>query len=147
MTRKAALPLEDTAETLHSVAIHLLRRLRTVDADMGLSAPRASALSVLVFGGPCSLAQLASKEQVTSPSMIRIVAALEQAGLVTREPDVDDLRSIRISATAQGRKLLRQGRARRIARLSELLETLTSDERQALATATTALKRALGQAP
>jgi hypothetical protein len=49
---KDALP--DLAQQLHSVAIHLLRRLRRSDDQMGLSGPRASALSVLVFGRPRS---------------------------------------------------------------------------------------------
>ena len=79
---KDALP--DLAQQLHSVAIHLLRRLRRSDDQMGLSGPRASALSVLVFGGPASLAQLAKAEQVKPPTMARLVDALEAAGLARR---------------------------------------------------------------
>ena len=54
----------DTADALHSAAIHLLRRLRTQDDALGLSAPRLSALSVVVFGGPVTVTQLAAAEQV-----------------------------------------------------------------------------------
>ena len=105
------------AEQLHSVAIHLLRRLRRSDDQMGLSGPRASALSVLVFGGPTSLAQLAKTEQVKPPTMARLVDALEEAGLARREADQSDLRAVRICATAKGRKLLLEGRARRVRQL------------------------------
>ena len=97
--------LGDIAQQLHSAAIHLLRRLRRADDQMGLSGPRASALSVLVFGGPTSLAQLAKAEQVKPPTMARLVDALEAAGLARREADQSDLRAVRIKATAKGRKL------------------------------------------
>ena len=52
---------ERIADRLHSAAIHLLRRLRREDAKTGLSAPRLSALSVVVFGGPLTLGELADR--------------------------------------------------------------------------------------
>src|SRR6476661_10655355 len=79
-----------TAIRLHSAAIHLLRRLRREDDASGLSAPRLSALSVVVFGGPLTLGALAAAEQVRPPTMTRIVSALEAAGLVQREPGPRD---------------------------------------------------------
>src|SRR6185295_4232056 len=69
------------ADALHSAAIHLLRTLRREDDASGLSAPRLSALSVVVFGGPLSLAGLAAAEQVKPPTMSRIVDALVERGL------------------------------------------------------------------
>jgi DNA-binding MarR family transcriptional regulator len=135
-----------TAERLHSIAIHLLRRLRRSDVQMGLSGPRASALSVLVFGGPASLAQLAAAEQVKPPTMTRIVTGLEDAGLVKRETDTEDQRAIRITATARGKKLLLDGRARRLEDLVDLLGGLNAEERTALLTTVTALERVLGRA-
>src|ERR671933_1067936 len=75
-----------TADRLHSAAIHLLRRVRRQDDASGLTAPRLSALSVIVFGGPLTLGALAAAEQVRPPTMTRIVQALEEAGLVVREP-------------------------------------------------------------
>jgi hypothetical protein len=74
---------ERTADRLHSAAIHLLRRLRREDAKSGLSAPRLSALSVLVFGGPLTLGELANAEQVRPPTMTRLVTALEADGRVS----------------------------------------------------------------
>ena len=66
----------DVAARLHSASIRLLRTLRREDDGSGLSAPRLSALSVIVFAGPLSLAELAAAEQVTPPTMSRIVEAL-----------------------------------------------------------------------
>ncbi|HEV8331478.1 MAG TPA: MarR family transcriptional regulator [Steroidobacteraceae bacterium] len=140
---KDALP--DLAQQLHSVAIHLLRRLRRTDDRMGLSGPRASALSVLVFGGPASLAQLAKAEQVKPPTMARLVDALEAAGLARRETDKSDLRAVRIRATPKGRKLLLEGRARRLRQLTQLLEAATAPERAAMTTAVSTLRRLLKQ--
>ena len=82
---------EQLADRLHSAAIHLLRRLRREDAASGLSGPRLSALSVIVFGGgPITLGQLALAEQVRPPTMTRLVNRLAAEGLVTREPDPAD---------------------------------------------------------
>src|SRR5512134_1777173 len=79
---------EQTADRLHSAAIQLLRRLRREDNRWGLSAPRLSALSVLVFGGrPLTLGELANAEQVRPPTMTRLVSALESQGLVSRASD------------------------------------------------------------
>jgi len=77
-------PLLETADKLHSAAIHLLRRLRVRDRESGIGPAQLSALSVLVFGGPRSLGELADAEQVRPPTMSRIVSGLERARLVKR---------------------------------------------------------------
>jgi len=109
---------------MHQQAIRLLRRLRREDAAIGLPPARASALSVLVFGGPSSLGDLAQAEQVTAPTMSRVVAALVGDGLVTREGDPADGRVVRLRATERGEALLRDGKARRLRAFSELLQGL-----------------------
>lgn len=126
---------ERTADRLHSAAIHLLRRLRREDAKTGVSAPRLSALSVVVFAGPLTLGELATAEQVRPPTMTRLVSALEEAGLVTREPDPNDGRLTRIRATPKGRALLFRGRARRVAALAAEVRALDAADREALARA------------
>lgn len=123
---------ERLADRLHSAAIHLLRRLRRHDAAAGLSAPRLSALSVVVFAGPLTLGELAAAEQVRPPTMTRLVSALESLGLVVREADADDGRLTRIRATPRGRALLMRGRARRVAALTEQLRALEPADRAAL---------------
>lgn len=129
------------ADRLHSAAIHLLRRLRVEDSASGLSAPRLSALSVLVFGGPMPLTALAEAEQVRPPTMSRLVKELEADGLVSRKTDAKDRRVQRIKATAKGRRLLQRGRERRVDRLAAALAELLPEERAALARALPLLER------
>ena len=133
--RKTRDEAEVIADRLHSAAIHLLRRLRREDATTGLSAPRLSALSVIVFGGPLTLGELANAEQVRPPTMTRLVSALEDQGLVTREADADDKRLTRIRATQRGRALLFRGRARRVAALTAEVRGLEPGERAELSRA------------
>lgn len=123
------------ADRLHSAAIHLLRRLRAEDAASGLTAPRLSALSVIVFAGPLSLGELAEAEQVRPPTISRLVRELESEGLVRRGPDPEDRRVQRVRATARGRRLLEAGRARRVAALAADLAALPARELAALARA------------
>jgi DNA-binding MarR family transcriptional regulator len=120
------------ANQLHSAAIHLLRRVRLEDDRMGLTAPLASALSVIVFGGPLSLGALARAEQVRPPTISRVVAQLERRGLVRREADAEDGRVQRVRATPKGRRVLEAGRARRVASLAALLAALAPAELAAL---------------
>lgn len=137
----------DAADQIHSAAIHLLRRVHEVDAEaMGISPARASALSVLVFGGARSLRELAAAERVTSATMSKLVTAMEGEKLLRRYPDVNDARSIRIEATAKGRRILDRGRARRLDLLEELLSTASDAEIAAIRTAAGAVERAVDSA-
>src|SRR6476660_9421180 len=112
------------ADRLHSAAIHLLRRVRKQDAATGEGPARLSALSVLVFGGPMTLGQLAAAEQVKPPTMSRIVTGLEKSRLAERLTDSRDARRIRIRATPSGERLLHEGRRRRIEYLASHLDAL-----------------------
>jgi DNA-binding MarR family transcriptional regulator len=132
---------ERLAAELNSVAIHLLRRVRATDASLGLTPARLSALSVLVFGGPRSLKQLADAEQVAAPTMSRIVAALERDGLVRREADPSDARAICLLATAAGTELLERGRQQRVERLAAELRALPVADQATLARAAAILRQ------
>ena len=133
---------EQLADRLHSAAIHLLRRLRREDAASGLSGPRLSALSVIVFGGgPITLGQLALAEQVRPPTMTRLVNALAAEGLVTREPDPADGRITYIRASPKGQALLRAGRTRRVTALARELGEFSGKDREVLARAAILLER------
>lgn len=125
--------LRDIATRLHSASIRLLRTLRREDDGSGLSAPRLSALSVIAFAGPMSLAELAAAEQVRPPTMSRIVDALVEAELVTRQTLASDRRSVRIAATGKGVRLMEAGRERRVRALVAKLGKLADSERRALA--------------
>ena len=130
---------------LNSVAIHLVRRMRRADATLGVTPSRLSALSVLVFGGPCSVTALADAEQVSQPTMSKLVAGLEEEGLVRRVPDRFDRRAVRLTPTAKGRRLMERGRRQRVERLSTELASLAPGERRTLAAATAILRRLEGR--
>ena len=130
------------ADQLHSAAIHLLRRLRVRDRESGIGPAQLSALSVLVFGGPRSLGELAEAEQVRPPTMSRIVAALERAGLVRRHA-TEDGRRVRLEATAKGTKILQEGRKRRVESLSQAVSALPRKELQQLGEFTALLQHVI----
>ena len=131
------------ADRLHSAAIHLLRRLRKQDVATGEGPARLSALSVLVFGGPKTLGELAAAEQVKPPTMSRIVAGLKHSRFVEIADDPHDARRMRIHATAKGTRLLQKGRELRIAYLAAHLEKLTASELAKLAEAVEILQKLL----
>jgi DNA-binding MarR family transcriptional regulator len=114
---------------MHSAAIHLLRRVRVADDEsMGMTPARRSALSVLVFLGPQSLSELAAAEQVTLPTMSKLVTSMEKDGLVRRERDQGDGRVVRLHATAKACRVAERGRERRLAVLESLLRGASARE-------------------
>lgn len=129
------------ADRLHSAAIHLLRRVRKQDTATGEGPARLSALSVLVFGGPKTLGELAAAEQVKPPTMSRIVAGLARIRLIDITADPQDARRMRIRATRKGTRLLQKGRELRVAYLASHLEALTPEELTKLADAVEILQR------
>lgn len=129
--------------SIHSAAIHLLRHVREVDGEMGITPARASALSVLVFGGPCTLTELARAEQVTTATMSRLVTAMEVEGLVRRQPDLRDARAALLHATAKARRILERGRARREQVLEELFASLSHRDRETVGRAAAIIEECL----
>jgi DNA-binding MarR family transcriptional regulator len=100
----------ETADRLHSAAIRLLRLVRTEDAQSGIGPAQLSALSVLVLGGPKTLSELATLEQVRPPTMSRIVDGLVRKKLVHRVEGEKDRRTLRLSPTTKGEKLMLAGK-------------------------------------
>lgn len=127
--------------------MHLLRRLAQEDSATGVSPPRLSALSVLVFGGPRTIGALAGIEGVTPPTMTRLVAGMAADGLVERLPDPDDRRIVRVAASDRGREVLLAGRERRVATLATMLAPLTPKERRRLEAAARIIEAMLAPAP
>ena len=136
-------PVRTVADRLHSAAIHLLRRLRVEDKAIGLTGPRASALSVIVFRGPIAMGALAEAEQVRRPTITRLVDGLERRGLVRRVNDRADGRVQLVAATAAGKRLLQKGRARRVERLTQGVTRLSVDDQRVLARAADLMERSL----
>ena len=116
------------ADRLHSAAIHLLRRLRIRDRETGVGPAQLSALSVLVFAGPKSLAELAKAEQVKPTTMSRVVAGLLKAKLVSSKANKQDRRAVVIQATPKGIRTMQEGRRRRVEALAAVVGALAEDE-------------------
>jgi DNA-binding MarR family transcriptional regulator len=146
--RKSKIPPEAEAyrigDLLHSAAIHLLRKVRAQDRSAGIGPAQLSALSVLVFGGPRSLKELAEAEQVRPPTMSRIVVGLERARLVRRKA-TDDKRRILLEATARGAKILHEGRRRRVEMLVQALQTCSQEELREAAAAAEFMQKLTGR--
>jgi DNA-binding MarR family transcriptional regulator len=121
----------EVADQLHSTAIHLLRRLRVRDRETGVGPAQLSALSVLVFGGPRSLGELADAEQVRPPTMSRIVVGLQRSGLIRRHA-TEDGRRVRLEASPKGVNLMWEARKRRVESLASAVDGLPESEREQL---------------
>lgn len=116
------------ASALRMSVMRLARRLRSQRADSTLSISQLAALATLERLGPVSPGELAAHEKVQPPSMTRIVAGLEESGLVTRVPHPSDRRQVLLSASAAGKSLLRDDRRRRDAWLSQRLRSLPPED-------------------
>jgi DNA-binding MarR family transcriptional regulator len=135
----------EAADRFHSAAIHALRHVRREDPATGLSAARLSALSVLVYGGPRTLGELAAAEQVRPATMTRIAQSLVEEGYARREADPADGRVARLSATPKGRRVMQKGRERRVTNLARLLGRLSPQEVGQVREAAELVEKALAQ--
>ena len=117
---------------LRIAVMRLARRLRQERATYPYTMSQLSALATLDRDGALTPGALAAAEKVQPPSMTRIVASLEQAGLVSRTPHPTDGRQILLAATPAGSKLLAADRKRRDAWLACRLAELTPEERATL---------------
>jgi DNA-binding MarR family transcriptional regulator len=129
------------AEALHSGAIRVLRLVRAEDAHAGIGPAQLSALSVLVFAGEKTVGELAALEQVQPPTMSRIVDGLVQKKLAERVGSANDRRTVQITATPAGRKLLLAGRDRRVRALAKRFDDLSKKEVETLLAAAEIMKR------
>lgn len=130
----------EVADRLHSAALHLVRAVRVADAAMGLSPARASVMSVLVFGGPRTIGELAGAEGVRSPTMTALVNGLEADNLVRKRASGEDGRKVIVEATPAGKRILRRGRERRVALLRGLLADVPARDVKVLDRAATVME-------
>lgn len=121
-------PRFELADQLHSLAIHLLRDVRREDLTAGIGPAQLSALSILVFRGPTTPGELAALEQITAPSMSRIIDGLVKADLARRWQERADRRRIRVVATRKGTALLEEARSRRLEALARRLADLDTSQ-------------------
>jgi DNA-binding MarR family transcriptional regulator len=144
-TRKDS--LAETARDLNSAAIHLLRGMRAADRASGLTPARLGALSVLVFGGPSTLGQLARTEDVSGPTMTRIVDGLVALGLATREEHPESARQVLISPTQAGVDLMQAAAGRRVDVIVAALAALPTGDRRAIVAAAPSLRELSARVP
>jgi len=120
----------------------MARRLRQ-EAGAGLSPSQTAALATIERHGPLTPSELANRERVQRPTVTRVLARLEEAGLVERAADPADRRSWLVSVSAGGRELLDAVRTRKDAYLATRLEALEPEDREVLDRAAALLERML----
>jgi DNA-binding MarR family transcriptional regulator len=109
------------ADQLHSASIYVLRHAREADRQSSVGPAQLSALSVLTYGGPCTIGELAAAEQVAPPTMTRIVQALQTRGFVRLKSSSKDARVTICEASPSGIAVLKKAREARLNRIEELL--------------------------
>ena len=134
----------DLAHRLRPVIARLGRRLRQ-EAGGELSPSQGAALTTVACHGPLTPSELASRERIQRPTATRVLARLEEAGLLERTADPADRRSSLITATAAGRALLAAQRERKDAFLARRLDGLSADELATLERAAAILERLLDE--
>jgi DNA-binding MarR family transcriptional regulator len=132
----------ELAGRLRLVVTRLARRLRQ-EASAGISPSLTAALSSIERYAPMTPSELASVERVTRPTATRLIASLEDAGLIVREADERDRRSSTVRPSAEGRRLLARVRTRKNAYLARRLRQLDPAERAVLERAAAILERLL----
>ncbi len=116
------------AEQLHSAAIYVLRYAREADRQSTLGPAPLSALTVLTFGGPCTIGELAAAEQVAPPTMTRIIQALQARGFVRLKRSSKDARVTICEVSSSGIAILKKARKARLDRIEEFLSPKKLDD-------------------
>jgi DNA-binding MarR family transcriptional regulator len=139
-------PLPDLASRLRLDISRMARRLRQ-EAGADLSPSMNAALATIERHGPLTPSELAERERVQRPTVTRVLARLEEAGLVVRAADPQDRRCSLVSISDNGRALLGAMRERKDAFLARRIDALEPADREALDRAAAILERMLESAP
>jgi DNA-binding MarR family transcriptional regulator len=130
------------AARLRLVVGRLHRRIR-IDGRESIPPLQLSALVTVEEHGPLRLSELARREAVTAPTMSRVLAALDEQGLVIRTPDPNDARGVRIVLSDAGAAALAEVRSHRTALVARRLTRLADEERRRIVDALPALEALL----
>ena len=122
------------------LAVGRLNRRIRIDSGAALPPLQTSVLATLLEHAPLRLSELARREAVTPPTMSRVLAALDEAGLLVRTPDPQDARSALIHLSDAGHETIERIRTERTAQLAERLDRLDAVQRAALEAALPALE-------
>lgn len=134
MNTKNGPALQELAQDFREALRHSVYLVRRLDADGDLSAAQLSTLKMLLDDG-VRVGEIARNLGVRVPSATEQIIKLERAGLARREADPDDSRAVRVVLTAEGRDAVESANQRRNAVMAGILESLTDDDRRALAAA------------
>ena len=129
MTTATRTTIADLASQLRPSLLRLTRLVRNQRVDMSVTLTLLSAMGTLHKRGPMSAGELAAQERVQPPSMTKVLAGLEERGLVRRDPHPSDKRQAIIAITDAGVALLDEERRSRDAWLTRRLASLTPDVR------------------
>ncbi|KIS25474.1 ArsR family transcriptional regulator [Arthrobacter sp. SPG23] len=135
--------LQTLAQDFREALRHSVYLVRRLDAEGELSAAQLSTLKMLLGDG-VRVGEIARNLGVRVPSATEQIIKLEKAGLVRRDPDPDDSRAVRVVLTAEGRAAVDSANERRNAVMAGILETLTDDDRRALAAALPVIEKING---
>jgi DNA-binding MarR family transcriptional regulator len=132
----------DLATRLRLAVTRTARRLRQ-EGTVGFSPSQGAMLATIDRHGPLTPSELAQRERVQRPTVTRMLARLEEDGIVQRAADPADGRSFLVSLTPHGRELLAEVRTRKDAYLAQRLQALSDEERAALDRAADVLEQLL----
>ena len=134
----------DLAGRLRLTIVRTARRLRQ-ETGTELSPSLTAALSTIERHGPLTPGEVATRERIQRPTATRVLARLEEQGLIDRMPDVRDGRSSLLTASEAGRDLLAELRTRKTAFLASRIEDLDDEDRATLERAADILERMLAE--
>ena len=129
MTAATRTTIAELASQLRPALLRLTRLVRNQRVDMSVTLTQLSAMAALRKHGPMSAGELAAFERVQPPSMTKVLANLEERGLVRREVHPTDRRQAVLEITAEGDALLESERRSRDAWLTRQLATLSAEDR------------------
>lgn len=132
---------EQLTVRLRDAITRLNRRLRQERPVGDLTMTQLSALTSLHLAGALTPRELSDVERVQPPTMTKIVAKLEERGLVGRTPHPTDGRQVLLAATTQGEEVVESYQKARDEWLSAKIADLAPDERDTVARAASILER------
>ena len=148
-TQHQATPQQITPDTLaidlRTAVMRTSRRLRVEATGDVITPGQYTVLAQLNEFGARTLRQLAEREHVQAPSMTRIVNALADQDFVTRTPDPDDGRQVRVDITDAGRTVLEEARNQRTAWLAQRVALLSDEDRTILSQAARIMQEMSGK--
>jgi DNA-binding MarR family transcriptional regulator len=125
---------------IHTIGL-LMRRVRAAAVSHELSFTESAVMARLAKEGPATIADLARAERMKPQSMGTTVAALEEMGMVEREPHPTDGRQVNIALTAKGASVRKTAGDAKRTWLAQAIALLDEEEQQTLFEAGEIIKR------